>query len=225
MDAKVGDWVVTPRTGKPVEVNALWINALESMTTLATALGKPADAYVQRATAGKSSFGKFWSAERNFCFDVIDAPGIGHDATLRPNQIFAVSLGGSLLSAKQQKAVVDVCIEQLLTPAGLRSLAPSEQGYVGRYAGGVRERDAAYHQGTVWGWLLGPFALAHYRVYQNRAKALAFLEPLAKSIDRYGLGTLGEIFDGDAPHAARGCISQAWTVGEILRAWYTLSRG
>jgi predicted glycogen debranching enzyme len=224
MDAKVGDWVVTPRTGKPVEVNALWINALESMATFATALGRPADSYVQRATAGNSSFAKFWNTERNCCFDVIDAPGIGNDATLRPNQIFSVSLGGSLLSAEQQKAVVDVCTEQLLTPAGLRSLAPSELGYVGRYAGGVRERDAAYHQGTVWGWLLGPFALAHYRVYQNRAEALACLEPLAKSIDRYGLGTLGEIFDGDAPHAARGCISQAWTVGEILRACYTLSR-
>ena len=224
MDAKVGDWVVTPRTGKPVEVNALWINALESMATFATALGKPADAYIGRANAGKASFGKFWNVERHCCFDVIDAPGVGNDATLRPNQIFAVSLVGNLLSEEQRKAVVDVCAEQLLTTVGLRSLAPSEPGYVGRYEGGVRERDAAYHQGTVWGWLLGPFALAHFLVYRDRAAALAFLEPLAKSIHQYGLGTLGEIFDGDAPHSARGCIAQAWTVGELLRAWYTLSR-
>jgi len=224
MDAKVGDWVVTPRTGKPVEVNALWINALESMATFATTLGKAAGVYTQHASAAKSSFGKFWNVERNCCFDVIGAPGVGSDATLRPNQIFAVSLVGNLLAAEQQKAVVDVCAEQLLTAVGLRSLAPGESGYAGRYAGGVRERDAAYHQGTVWGWLLGPFALAHYRVYRERAAALAFLEPLAKSIDRYSIGTLGEIFDGEAPYAARGCISQAWTVGEILRVWHALSR-
>ena len=224
MDAKIGDWVVTPRTGKPVEVNALWINALESMATFATTLAKPAGVCAQRAATAKSAFGKFWNAERNCCFDVIDAPGSGNDARLRPNQIFAVSLGGNLLPAEQQKLVVDICAEQLLTPVGLRSLAPGEPGYVGRYTGGVSERDVAYHQGTAWGWLLGPFALAHYHVYQNRAAALALLEPLAKNIDTYGLGTLGEIFDGDAPHAARGCIAQAWTVAEILRAWYELSR-
>ena len=224
MDAKIGDWVVTPRTGKPVEVNALWINALESMATFATALGKAADVYTKHAAAAKSGFGKFWNAEHNCCFDVIDSPGVGNDATLRPNQIFAVSLGGNLLPAEQQKSVVDICAEQLLTPVGLRSLAPGEPGYVGRYTGAVRERDAGYHQGTVWGWLLGPFALAHYRVYQNRVAALALLEPLAKNVDQYGIGTLGEIFDGEAPHAARGCIAQAWTVAEILRAWHALSR-
>ena len=224
MDAKIGDWVITPRTGKPVEVNALWINALESMAKFATTLGTPSDVYTKQAAAAKSSFGKFWNAERNCCFDVIDAPGVGNDATLRPNQIFAVSLGGNLLSAEQQKCVVDICAEQLLTPVGMRSLAPGEPGYVGCYTGGGRERDAAYHQGTVWGWLLGPFALAHYQVYQNRAVALALLEPLAKNVGTYGLGTLGEIFDGDPPHAARGCIAQAWTVGEILRVWHALSR-
>jgi predicted glycogen debranching enzyme len=224
MDAKIGDWVVTPRTGKPVEVNALWFSALETMARFATTLDKPASIYTQHASAAKSSFGKFWNAERNCCFDVIDAPGVGNDAALRPNQIFAVSLGGNLLSAERQKSVVDICAEQLLTPVGLRSLAPGELGYAGRHAGGARDRDAAYHQGTVWGWLLGPFVLAHYRVYRERAAALAFLEPLAKNIDRYGVGTLGEIFDGDAPHASRGCIAQAWTVGEILRVWCTLSR-
>jgi len=222
MDAKVGDWVVTPRTGKPVEINALWINALESMTEFVKRLGSPADTYAQPLEKAKSSFGKFWNAQRNCCFDVLDSPAVGKDSTIRPNQIFAVSLSASLLSAEQQKAVVDACASQLLTPFGLRSLAPYEQGYTGVYSGGPRERDAAYHQGTVWGWLLGPFALAHYRVYKDRTTARRFLKPLAGSIDSYGLGTLAEICDGDAPHHPRGCIAQAWTVGELLRAWKEL---
>jgi glycogen debranching enzyme len=138
---------------------------------------------------------------------------------MRPNQIFAVSLNANLLSAERQKAVVDSCASRLLTPFGLRSLAPNEAGYRGAFSGGPAERDSAYHQGTVWGWLMAPFAIAHYRVYKNRAAALEFLEPLAKSIDIYGLGTLAEIFDGDAPHHPHGCIAQAWTVGEVLRAW------
>ena len=219
MDAKVGDWVVTARTGKPVEINALWINALESMVQFANVLGSSSDTYANLLQKAKPSFGKFWNAQRNCCFDVLDSPGVGSDSSLRPNQIFAVSLGASLLSAEQQKAVVDACASSLLTPFGLRSLAPHEPGYVGVYSGGPRERDAAYHQGTVWGWLLGPFALAHYRVYKDRTTARGFLEPLARSIDSYGLGTLAEIFDGDAPHHPRGCIAQAWTVGELLRAW------
>jgi predicted glycogen debranching enzyme len=222
MDAKIGDWVVTPRTGKPIEVNALWINALESMIGLAAALGKPSADYAEHSARARSGFEKFWNPERNCCWDVLDAPGVGSDASLRPNQIFAVSLSASLLTAEQQKAVVDTCARELLTPFGLRSLAPGELDYVGRYAGGPRERDAAYHQGTVWGWLLGPFALAHYRVYQNRAAALKFLEPLAQTIVRYGLGTLAEIYDGDPPHHPRGCIAQAWTVAELLRATHSL---
>lgn len=222
MDAKVGDWVVTPRTGKPVEINALWINALEIMQRFANVVGTSTDVYAKLLQKAKLSFGKFWNAQRNCCFDVLDSPGIGNDSTMRPNQIFAVSLNAELLSAEQQKAVVDVCASQLLTPFGLRSLAPHEPGYTGVYAGGPRQRDAAYHQGTVWGWLLGPFALAHYRVYKDRAAARRLLERLATSIDFYGLGTLAEIFDGDAPHHPRGCIAQAWTVGELLRAWKEL---
>lgn len=222
MDAKIGDWVVTPRTGKPVEINALWINALEIMTQFAKVIGSNADIYAQLLQTARSSFGKFWNAERNCCFDVLDAPGVGSDSTMRPNQIFAVSLGGALLPFEQQKAVVDACASQLLTPFGLRSLAPREPGYTGVYAGGPRERDSAYHQGTVWGWLLGPFAVAHFRVYKDRAAALRFLEPLAKATDSCGLGTLAEIFDGDAPHHPRGCIAQAWTVAEVLHAWKEL---
>jgi predicted glycogen debranching enzyme len=224
MDAKVGDWVVTPRTGKAVEINALWINAIETMTRFARVLKISSDNYQLLSSKAKEGFRKFWNAERQCCYDVIDAPGIGNDASLRPNQIFAVSLPVSPLPSEQQKAVVDVCAVQLLTPYGLRSLAPGEAGYQGHYGGGPRERDAAYHQGTVWAWLLGPFALAHHRVYADRLAAMRFLEPLGAATQRYGLGTLGEIFDGDAPFAPKGCIAQAWSVGEVLRAWVELAR-
>jgi predicted glycogen debranching enzyme len=223
MDAKIGDWVVTPRTGKPVEINALWINALETIAQFATLLNKSADAYEQRSAQAKNSFQEFWNAERNCCFDVIDVPGAGKnrgkDAALRPNQVLAVSLPVSPLGKEQQKSIVDICAERLLTSHGLRSLAPGEPNYQGHYGGDQKPRDAAYHQGTVWGWLLGPFALAHLRVYGDRAAALRYLEPLGSHISAYGLGTLAEIFDGDPPHAPRGCIAQAWTVAEVLRAW------
>jgi predicted glycogen debranching enzyme len=225
MDAKVGDWVVTPRTGKPVEINALWINALERMIGITRLLAKPSDVYEKLAAKAKQGFQKFWNADRNCCFDVIDSPGIGNDASLRPNQIFAVSLPVSPLTAEQQRAIVDVCARQLLTSHGLRSLAPGEPGYTGHYGGSPRDRDAAYHQGTVWGWLLGPFALAHHRVYRDREAALRFLEPLGRQIYGSGLGTLSEIFDGDAPFTPRGCIAQAWTVAEVLRAWTEITNG
>jgi predicted glycogen debranching enzyme len=224
MDAKIGDWVVTPRTGKAVEINALWINALETMIGFARELGNSSEAYQRLSAKAKGGFRRFWNARRQCCFDVIDAPGLGNDESLRPNQIFAVALPVSALPGEQQKAVVDVCAAKLLTPYGLRSLAPGEDGYQGRYAGGPRERDAAYHQGTVWAWLLGPFALAHYHVYGDRGAAMRFIEPLGGAMARYGLGTLGEIFDGDAPFAPRGCIAQAWSVGEVLRAWSELAR-
>jgi predicted glycogen debranching enzyme len=222
MDAKIGDWVVTPRTGKAVEVNALWINALETMTQFARTLQIASGDYQLLSSKAKDSFHKFWNTERQCCYDVIDAPGLGNDASLRPNQIFAVSLPVSPLSRERQKAVVDICAAQLLTPYGLRSLAPGEVGYQGHYSGGPRERDAAYHQGTVWAWLLGHFALAHHRVYADRVAAMRFLEPLGAAIQRYGLGSLGEIFDGDPPFAPRGSIAQAWSVGEVLRAWVEL---
>ena len=219
MDAKVGDWVVTPRIGKPVEINALWYNALKTMAVLAPIVGEPADPFEKMAGVVSQSFGKFWNAATGCCDDVIEAPGIGRDASLRPNQIFAVSLPESPLSFEQQKAVVDFCSSRLLTSYGLRSLAPGEREYQGHYGGGPRERDGAYHQGTVWGWLMGPFVLAHWRVYRDSDAAQSFLRPLLAQIHSYGLGTLGEIFEGDAPFTPRGCIAQAWTVGEVLRAW------
>jgi predicted glycogen debranching enzyme len=223
MDAKIGDWVVTPRTGKPVEINALWINALESMVQFARHLKLPSTRYESLSAAAKASFAKFWNARRNCCYDVIDSPGIGDDASLRPNQILAVSLPFSPLSAEQQKATVDTCRSELLTPFGLRSLGPSEPGYAARYRGGPRERDASYHQGTVWGWLQGPFALAHFRVYQDKAAARRLLESFAPAIRIYGLGSLAELCDAEPPHAPGGCIAQAWTVAETIRAWKLLS--
>jgi glycogen debranching enzyme len=226
MDAKIGDWVVTPRTGKPVEINALWINALETMAGFARALNQPSEKFESLSAQATHSFQKFWNPQRNCCFDVIDVPAAGKttasDPSLRPNQIFAVSLPVSPLAKEQQKSVVDTCAQQLLTSYGLRSLAPSEPGYQPHYGGDSRTRDASYHQGTVWGWLLGPFALAHFRVYNDRAAAIRLLEPLTAHITAYGLGTLPEIFDADPPHAPRGAIAQAWTVAELLRAWSTL---
>ena len=219
MDAKVGDRVVTPRVGKPVEVNALWYNALKTMAKLASIVGKSAEPFQERAELVQKSFSKFWNAAGGGCYDVIDDPHVGNDASLRPNQIFAVSLPESPLSPEQQKTVVDVCARHLFTSYGLRSLAQSESGYQGHYGGSARERDSAYHQGTVWGWLMGPFVLAHLRVYGDRKAAQSFLEPLGMQIYSHGLGTLSEIFDGDAPFTPRGCIAQAWTVAEVLRAW------
>ena len=222
MDAKVGDWVVTPRIGKPVEVNALWYNALVTMARFARALAKDPGAYESRAKQARAGFGRFWNGSAGWCFDVLDGPD-GNDPSLRPNQLLAVSMPESPLRPEQQRAVVDVCARQLLTSHGLRSLAPSDPRYQGQYGGGPRERDAAYHQGTVWGWLLGPFVLAHLRVYNDPARAASFLEPMTSHLKVHGLGTASEIFDGDAPFTPRGCIAQAWTVAEVLRAWTLIS--
>jgi predicted glycogen debranching enzyme len=219
MDAKVDDWVVTPRIGKPVEVNALWYSALKTMASLARIAGKSPQPFQKMADMVKKNFAKFWNSAANCCYDLIEDPRIGNDASLRPNQIFAVSLPESPLTPEQQKAVVDVCAHRLVTSHGLRSLAQGEPGYRGHYGGGPRERDGAYHQGTVWGWLLGPFVLAHLRVYADPKAAQSFLEPLGMQITSHGLGTLSEIYDGDAPFTPRGCIAQAWTVGEVMRAW------
>ena len=193
------------------------------MAAFAPLAGKSGEPFQKLAVTVKQSFAKFWNSAAGCCYDVIDAPDVGNDSRLRPNQIFAVSLPESPLPVDQQKSVVDTCASRMLTSYGLRSLAPGENEYQGHYQGGPRERDAAYHQGTTWGWLLGPFALAHLRVYKDRKAAAAFLEPLGKQIHSHGLGSLSEIFDGDAPFTPRGCIAQAWTVGEVLRAWRTIS--
>lgn len=218
MDAKVGDWVVTPRIGKPVEINALWHNALQIMASFARRLGRRADLYVNLAERAVSGFGRFWNRELGYCYDVIDGPE-GDDPALRPNQLLAVSLPHSPLAAEQQRAVVDACARHLLTPHGLRSLAPGEPSYAGCYGGSRRQRDAVYHQGTVWGWLIGPFVRAHLRVYRDPALARSYLEPLLRHLAGHGVGSLSEIFDGDPPFTPRGCPAQAWTVAELLAAW------
>jgi len=223
MDAKVGEWVVTPRIGKPIEVNALWLNALVSMAGFAKVVGWQTETYESLAKCVRCNFQRFWNESANCCYDVVDGSA-PYDSSVRPNQIFAVSLPESALTHEQQRAVVDTCARYLLTSHGLRSLAPGHVDYQGRYSGGPRERDRAYHQGTVWGWLLGPFVLAHLRVYADPVRALSFLEPIARQIHAYGLGSVGEIFDGDVPFSPRGCIAQAWTVGELLRAWSAISR-
>ena len=223
MDAKVGDWVVTPRMGKPVEINALWYNALQSMALFARRLGRPAHEWESQAERAKSGFQRFWNEAGGYCHDVIDSP-IGDDPTLRPNQIFAVSLPQSPLSLERQRRVVDACARHLLTSHGLRTLAPGHPQYRGHYGGDQWSRDGAYHQGTVWPWLLGPFALAHDKVYGDADAALSFLAPLAHHLADYGLGSIAEIFDGDAPFEPRGCIAQAWSVAETLRAWHNLRR-
>jgi predicted glycogen debranching enzyme len=234
MDAKVDDWVVTPRIGKAVEVNALWHYALFSMAKWARTLRDTAAArgYDQAACRVAAAFADaFWFEEGGYLYDVVGGPegtldmhGRRADASLRPNQIFAVSLGTDLLDERRARAVVDACARELLTPVGLRSLCPSDVRYAARYRGGPRERDGAYHQGTVWNWLLGPFALAHYRVYGDRAHAQALLAGLASHLDDACIGSISEIMDGDAPHAPRGCFAQAWSVAETLRAWHALSR-
>ncbi len=227
MDAKRDAQVFTPRIGKPVEINALWLNALNVAAHLAGRMRSAADQRHCRTLLARAAvgFGRFWDADRDCLFDVIDADGgSAQDASLRPNQIFAVSLPYSALPAPQMRAVVEACARELLTSYGLRSLAPKDPAYRGQYLGDPWQRDAAYHQGTVWSWLLGPFARAHYRVYGDARLAQSFLAPIAQHLNGACLGSVSEIFDGDAPHIARGCFAQAWSVAEILRTWVYLER-
>lgn len=230
MDAKIGDWVITPRIGKPVEINALWYNALCIMEQFAQLIEKPGDDYRQLAEQCQKGFQRFWNPSLNYCYDVLDTPD-GNDDALRPNQIFAVALPyGSfaiappLLLPTQQTSVVDTVAQSLLTSYGLRSLAPSHPSYSGQYGGDSRQRDSVYHQGPVWGWLLGPFVTAHLRVYNNPAQARELLEPMADHMTDGGIGTISEIFDGNPPHIPRGCFAQAWSVAEVLRAWIDIER-
>ncbi len=222
MDANVESSPVTPRIGKPVEVNALWFNALSTMAELARKLRKNGRSFATLRDRVQDSFQRFWNERLECCFDVIDGPE-GDDESLRPNQIFAVSLHRSPLSKEQQAKVVESCSRHLITSHGLRSLDPRHPLYRAHCAGSPGERDGAYHQGTVWGWLLGHFALAHLRVHQDAGLALSFLEPMASHLRIHGLGAASEIFDGDPPFTPRGCIAQAWTVAELLRAWTAVS--
>jgi 4-alpha-glucanotransferase len=223
MDARVGDWVVTPRIGKPVEINALWYNALIAIADLAAVLGEADRTYRALADTVRAGFQRFVRPDGAGLFDVIDGPD-GDDFSLRPNQILAVSLPASPIDAATQRRILDQCGRALLTSYGLRSLSPEAAEYRGHYRGSVVERDGAYHQGPVWGWLLGHWALAHYRVHGDAAAAQQWLEPIADHLSDAALGQISEIFDGDAPHTPRGCPAQAWSVACILEAWWRLER-
>lgn len=218
MDAKVDEWVVTPRIGKPVEINALWYNALCIMGEFCDLLEQDRERFDEMATAVKEGFQKFWNAKMGYCYDVIDGPD-GTDGALRPNQLFAISLAYSALTPIQQRSTVDACARHLLTAHGLRSLSPDDEAYIGQYGGDRLKRDGAYHQGTVWGWLIGPFVNAHLKVYDDPKMARTFLIPLMHHLKDHGVGSVSEIFDGDAPYCPRGCIAQAWSVATLLRMW------
>lgn len=223
MDVRVGDWVATPRHGKPVEINALWYNALRIMESLCEKFDEDASAYRTRAEQVKESFNaKFWDSANQCLFDVVD--GDEPDDHIRPNQVYAVSLPFSLLPEEQEKAVVALVEKELFVGCGLRSLAPDHPDYHGIYCGALAKRDAAYHQGTAWGFLLGGFFSAYMKVNHHSSSAAAnavrMLEPVRKHLMDSGcIGSISEIFDGDTPHNPRGCYAQAWSVGEVLRCY------
>lgn len=236
MDAKVADWVVTPRQGKPIEVNALWYSALGTLLELGTWLGRD-DRELARwhglAIRAWQGFRRFWHPSTDYAWDVLDGPH-GADPAIRPNAIFTIALPLAaqglpthrlppLWSPDRQRILLNTCAQHLLTDHGLRSLSPEHPDYCPVYGGNRWERDGAYHQGTVWGWLLGPFAIAHWHVWGDRAAALALLDPLAATLVDGCVGQLSEIFDAEPPFAARGAFAQAWTVGTLLQAWQTIA--
>ncbi|HET9364503.1 MAG TPA: amylo-alpha-1,6-glucosidase [Candidatus Angelobacter sp.] len=223
MDAKIGDHVITPRSGKPVEIQALWYNALRIMEDLAARFGDDPQQkkYSAMASLASEIFNRiFWNENAQCLYDVVD--GDQFDASLRPNQIFAVSLHYSMLSAERARAVVEIVQRELLTPVGLRTLNRTDPRYRATYEGGQESRDSAYHQGTVWSWLLGPFISAYVRINgrtaQSRRQARDLLHGIERHLTEAGLGQISEIFDADPPHYPRGCFAQAWSVAEILRA-------
>jgi predicted glycogen debranching enzyme len=225
MDAKVGDWVVTPRIGKPVEINALWCNALQIVGAIAERLMHRQTAErlkLQARTAIASFRDRFWYAQGRYLYDLIDGPESAADASLRPNQLLALALPHALLDPARARRVLEACERELLSSYGMRTLEPADPRYLGRYQGDQWQRDSAYHQGTVWAWLLGAFARAHYALYRDRERAVSYLAPLEQHLIDACIGQVGEIFDGDPPHRPRGCFAQAWSVAEILHAWHQI---
>jgi predicted glycogen debranching enzyme len=219
MDAKVGDWVVTPRRGKAVEINALWYNALSLLTQwLREARHPDAEDIAGHTELARQSFNRrFWNERRGCLYDVVDGEN-GDDASFRPNQILAISLPHPVLDRQHWRPVVDAVEQKLLTPFGLRSLAPNEADFKPRYFGDLRARDAAYHQGTVWAWLIGPFIDAWLKVHSDKQeKARGFLAGFETVVAEAGIGSISEIFDAEPPFTPRGCIAQAWSVAEVLR--------
>jgi predicted glycogen debranching enzyme len=219
MDAKVDGWVVTPRRGKPVEIQALWYNALRLMEEWGARLGESSRQWADLAGQAEASFhARYWHEPGRHLFDVVDGEQ-GDDPTLRPNQLFTMSLRYPILRQERWRPVVDIVTDTLLTPVGLRSLAPGHRDYKPTYSGDLRARDAAYHQGTVWAWLIGHYIDARLKVYPDRQAAHALLRPFQDHLHEAGIGTISEIFDAEPPYRPRGCIAQAWSVAEVLRAY------
>ena len=225
MDAKVDDWVVTPRRGKAVEINALWFNALKLMEEWAEDHGDRAEAYRDRADQARRSFNeRFWYAEGGYLYDVIDGEAGGADPKCRPNQIFAIALPHPVLLEHRWEPVMRVVRDRLATPVGLRSLAPGDEEYKSRYFGDLRARDAAYHQGTVWAWLAGPYIDAWLKVYPDDwAGAQRVIDGFVPHLNEACIGSISEVFDAEPPYTPRGCIAQAWSVAEVLRVWVKLA--
>jgi glycogen debranching enzyme len=226
MDAKVDDWVVTPRRGKAVEINALWFNALKLMEEWADDHGDRSVVYRDRAEQVRRSFNeRFWYAAGRYLYDVIDGEHADVDAKCRPNQIFAIALPNPVLAESRWEPVLRVVRDRLVTPVGLRSLAPGDPDYKSSYFGDLRARDAAYHQGTVWAWLAGPFIDAWLKVYPDDVRgAQQALDGFVRHLDEACIGSISEVFDAEYPFIARGCIAQAWSVAEVLRVWVKLVR-
>jgi predicted glycogen debranching enzyme len=223
MDAKVGDWVVTPRRGKAVEINALWYNALRLMQGWLEEDDQEVAMRRVNETADRvrESFNqRFWYEQGGYLYDVVDAENGGSDAACRPNQIFAISLDHQVLDEARWKPIMDVVTDRLLTPVGLRSLAPGHPDYKAKYYGDLRSRDAAYHQGTVWAWLIGPYVDAWLKLNPGKeVEARRFLAGFVAHLDDACIGSVSEVFDAAAPYTPRGCVAQAWSVAEVLRCW------
>jgi predicted glycogen debranching enzyme len=231
MDAKMGDWVVTPRRGKAVEINALWYNALRLLAEWLRKSGDEhgATTYEEHAERARTSFNqRFWYDAGGYLYDVVDCNGQkgSYDMSCRPNQIFAISLDYPVLDEARWAPTMDVVQKKLVTPLGLRSLAPDDPEYKPIYSGDLRSRDGAYHQGTVWAWLIGPFIDAWLRVHPGDNKgAREFLRVFPHHLSDNGVGTISEVFDAREPHLAGGCIAQAWSVAEVLRCWVKTAVG
>lgn len=227
MDAKVGDWVVTPRRGKAVEINALWYNALRLMQQWYRDLADDTASGYMGTLADRvhQSFNRrFWNEELGFLYDVLDGPN-GADPACRPNQLLAISLDYAVLDPNRWSAILQVCSDRLLTPVGLRSLAPGHPDYKPKYYGDLRARDAAYHQGTVWAWLIGPYIDAYLKIHPGEETAARkLLAGFVKHLSDAGIGSISEVFDAEPPFTPRGCIAQAWSVAEVLRCWAKTAR-
>jgi predicted glycogen debranching enzyme len=223
MDAKVGDWIVTPRRGKTVEINALWFNAIRLLAGWRRRFDLDAGDLDEAARRASDAFNRrFWYADGSYLYDIVDGEH-GDDPALRPNQILAMALRHPVLDQSRWSRVVEVVRDHLLTPYGLRTLAPEHPDFKAQYFGDLRARDAAYHQGTVWAWLVGPFIDAWLRVHPDRgAEARLFLAAFERHLSDAGIGTISEVFDATEPYTPRGCIAQAWSVSEVLRSLVTL---